>query len=128
MVTTLRSHPTKTLASVLVGTVVTIGAACGGSSSDDVMTPAGSSGNASSSGSSGSTTGDASTTQEGGATTYTLDNVCEKTAPLVCEMRKTCCLAGAGYDEAGCLAHAKAECAKDVAEVNAGREAFHPEI
>jgi hypothetical protein len=58
---------------------------------------------------------------------YTLDDVCERTGPLICEIRKPCCEAssGAGFDRAGCLAHAKEECAKEVADVRAGRATFH---
>lgn len=56
---------------------------------------------------------------------YTLDNVCEKTAQVVCDIRKPCC--AATYNEAGCLAYQKAACAKDVEAVRAGTQKFHPE-
>lgn len=56
---------------------------------------------------------------------YTLDDVCERTGPLICEIRKPCCESTSGFDQAGCLAHAKTECEKDVAEVRAGRAVFH---
>jgi len=64
---------------------------------------------------------DAGSSAEG----YTLDNVCDRTAPLICDLRKPCC--GTGYDEAACLARQRAECAKDVAAARAGAEQFHPE-
>lgn len=65
---------------------------------------------------------------DGSAATYTLDDVCERTAPQICAMRKSCCEQSASYDEAGCVAHDEADCAKDVADVRAGRATFHPEI
>lgn len=66
---------------------------------------------------------------EGGAGgSYTLDDVCEKLAPKVCALRKSCCQEVASYDEAGCIAHEKAECAKDVADARAGRATFHPDV
>lgn len=77
----------------------------------------------SSSSSSGSSSGEDAGPDAGG---YTLDNVCERTAPLVCDLRKKCC--ASNYDEAGCLAYQKAECAKDVAAVKDGSETFHPEV
>jgi hypothetical protein len=62
-----------------------------------------------------------------GSTPYTLDDVCDRTAPLVCGIRKDCCAATGGFDETGCEAHSKAECQKDVTEARAGRETFHPD-
>lgn len=107
--------------SVVVLAAATIAAlgvavACGGSSSSSVLAPppdAGADG----------VSGEASAAAE----PYTLDNVCARIPPIACEIRKPCCTEGPGFDEAGCLAHAKAECEKDVAEVRAGRETFHPE-
>lgn len=93
-------------------------AACG--DDDATIAPPVDAGSAETGSSSGSSSGD-----EGG-TTYTLDNVCEKTAPIICDLRKKCC--AADYDEAGCLSHQKAECALDVAAAKAGTESFHPEI
>jgi hypothetical protein len=58
---------------------------------------------------------------------YTLDDVCEKVAPKICAMRKSCCQDVSTYDEAGCIAHEKTECGKDVADVRAGRATFHPD-
>lgn len=58
---------------------------------------------------------------------YTLDDVCERTAPKVCELRKPCCEKTHGYDEQACLAEAKATCAKDVADARAGRATFRQE-
>jgi hypothetical protein len=62
-----------------------------------------------------------------GAPAYSLDDVCDQVAPKLCSARQPCCEETGGYDEAGCVAHSKAECAKDVSEVRAGREVFHPE-
>ncbi len=90
--------------------------ACGGSTSSGITDPAaGDAGTSSADGGSGTTT------------TYTLDNVCELTAPKVCALRKPCCEKTFGYDEAGCIAEAKADCAKDVADARGGRMTFHPE-
>jgi len=58
---------------------------------------------------------------------YTLDDVCERTAPKICELRKSCCDKTGGFAQAGCVAHAKAECAKDVADARGGRATFRPE-
>ncbi|HRI71504.1 MAG TPA: hypothetical protein PK156_45030 [Polyangium sp.] len=56
---------------------------------------------------------------------YTLDNVCEKTAPLNCAVRESCCTqATSGYAEAGCITEFTADCAKNVADVNAGIMTF----
>lgn len=86
---------------------------CGGSSSSAIGDPTG---------------GDGGTTAEGGsAATYTLDDVCERTAPKVCAVRKPCCEKAWGYDDAACIAQAKADCAKDVADARGGRATFHPE-
>lgn len=78
-------------------------------------------GNTSSSSSSGSSSGEVDA-----GPTYTLDNVCDKTAPIICDLRKKCC--AADYDEAGCISHQKTQCAADVAAVKAGTEDFHPEL
>jgi len=95
--------------------VATLPLACGGSSSSDVTAASTDAGNDS------STSSEASSDKP-----YTLDDVCDRTAPILCETRKACCTAsGTGYDEAGCLAHARAECAKDVADVRAGKATFH---
>lgn len=68
---------------------------------------------------------DGATASDGGATTtYTLDNVCDLTAPKVCAQRVGCCTQSGGYDEAGCLTNTKADCAKNVAEVRAGTMTF----
>jgi hypothetical protein len=55
---------------------------------------------------------------------YTLDNVCDLTAPKFCALRKGCCLQTAGFDEAACEAHEKARCAQNVADVKAGNLKF----
>jgi hypothetical protein len=60
--------------------------------------------------------------------TYTLDDVCERTALEICQFRKSCCQAGPGYDEATCLTYTKGECAKDVAATRAGTQQFHAEL
>jgi hypothetical protein len=70
--------------------------------------------------------GDSGTSDGGGA--YTLDDVCARTGPVVCNVRKPCCEQTGGYDEQGCLAHANVDCAKDVEAARAGRETFHPEV
>ncbi len=59
--------------------------------------------------------------------TYTLDDVCARTGQPICDIRKPCCEKTAGYDNAGCLAHANADCTKDVEAAREGRETFHPE-
>ena len=66
--------------------------------------------------------GDAST-----ATLYTLDNACDAIVPKLCDSIASCCEKTGGFDQAGCLAHAKADCAKDVADVRSGHATFHPE-
>lgn len=88
-------------------------------------------------GASSSPIGDSASGPDGGAASraeagttqaaYTLDDVCERTAPKVCELRRPCCQASFGYDEAACLAQAKADCEKDVADARAGRMTFHPD-
>ena len=93
--------------------------ACGGSDSSDVTGGKDDGGGGSETGTSGG---------DGGSGAYTLDDVCDKVAPKICAMRKPCCDKSHGYDEAGCLAEAKADCAKDVADTRAGRATFHPEL
>lgn len=44
--------------------------------------------------------GDATSTGPVPDGVYTLDNVCETTAPKVCELRKACCEKSSGFDEA----------------------------
>jgi hypothetical protein len=90
-------------------------AACGGSSpsSDLTASPQVDSGPA--------------TSADSGEAPYTLDDVCERTGPIVCDLRKGCCSSSVGYDEAGCLSRAKRECDADVADVRAGRAEFHGE-
>jgi hypothetical protein len=69
-------------------------------------------------------------TSDGGpsaGSVYTLDDVCDRTAPKICELRKSCCDRTGGFDQTGCLAHAKTECAKDVADARGGRATFRPE-
>jgi hypothetical protein len=90
----------------LVSVMVT---ACGGSSGNDIVGPA-PDGGGSGSGSQGP---------------YTLDNVCERTAPLTCEVRKPCCESGPGFDQNACIANAKKDCEADVAAVRAGQATFH---
>jgi hypothetical protein len=93
--------------------------ACGGSSSSNIADPPSTDGGAD--GSSGSSSG-------GNGGPYTLDDVCDRTAPKICELRKPCCEKSFGYDQAKCLESTKADCAKDVADVRAGRMTFHPEL
>lgn len=71
---------------------------------------------------------DGGAAQDAAATTYTLDDVCERTAARTCALRKPCCEKTSGYDEAACLADAKSECAKDVGDARAGKATFHPEL
>lgn len=92
--------------------------ACGGSSASGIAGPSSDAGAAGDGGGTGTGTG---------AAAYTLDDVCERTAPKICELRKGCCEKTHGYDEAACLAQAKADCAKDVADARGGRMTFHPE-
>lgn len=98
--------------------------ACGGSSSSSILDPASGDG-----GADGSTSSSSSSSSSGGTgKSYTLDNVCDLTAPKICALRKGCCEKTHGYDEAACIAFAKAECAKDVVDVRGGRMTFHPEL
>ncbi|MDC3961131.1 hypothetical protein [Polyangium jinanense] len=55
---------------------------------------------------------------------YTLDNVCAQIAPQLCEVRKTCCEKGDGYDEAACITYETEVCEKNVADVQAGLMTF----
>lgn len=90
--------------------------ACGGSSSSNITDPA-------------STDGGSTSSSSGGTSVpYTLDDVCERTAPKICELRKSCCEKSFGYDQAKCIENAKADCAKDVADTRGGRMTFHPEL
>ena len=98
--------------------------ACGGSSSSEITAPASSDGGTD--GSSSSSSGGSSGSTNGGA--YTLDNVCERIAPKICELRKSCCEKSYGYDEAKCIEFTKADCAKDVADARGGRMTFHPDL
>ncbi len=63
---------------------------------------------------------------EDAGSNYTLEDVCERTAPKVCALRTSCCQASGGYNEARCLTREKEECAKNVAEVRAGNMTFTP--
>lgn len=96
-----------------MGTVV----ACGGSSSDDTIKSV-------DAGNTETGTGD-----DAADGLYTLDNICDRTGPLICEIRKPCCEAasGPGFDQAGCLAEARKTCEADVAAARAGQATFHPE-
>ena len=71
--------------------------ACGGSSSSSIADPA--------TGDGGTGDGAAGDGGTSGGTTYTLDNVCELTAPKICALRKPCCEKSFGFDEATCLAN-----------------------
>ncbi|MDI1481432.1 hypothetical protein [Polyangium sp. y55x31] len=55
---------------------------------------------------------------------YTLDNVCAQIAPQLCEVRKTCCEKGDGYDEAACITFETKVCEQNVADVEAGLMTF----
>jgi len=58
---------------------------------------------------------------------YPLAEVCQKTAPIGCEMSRSCCeKSGFGYQPSGCEAHAISECQKNVAEVEAGTMTYDP--
>lgn len=100
---------------------VTVMVACG---DDDVEIPSPSDAGASSSSSSSS----GSSEGDGGdaSVPYTLDDVCERTSPVLCSLRKPCC--AAEYDETGCIARQNLVCQKDVAAVRGGAETFHPEL
>jgi hypothetical protein len=112
----MRAHGSWVLAAVLGLS------ACGGSSDSGLSAVGGSAGSGGGSGG-----GNAGTAGAAGTTSYTLANVCEKTAPIGCELDKPCCLAsGFGYDHAGCVARAIAECEQYVAEVQAGTMQFDP--
>ncbi len=107
-------------------------AGCGGSSDAGLHGAGGSGGTAAGAG----TDGGAGQGSEGGgsgsggaATTssYTLADVCEKTAPIGCDLDKPCCEAsGYGFDKEGCVKRAIAECKHYVAEVQAGTMQFDP--
>ena len=57
--------------------------------------------------------------------TYTLDEVCAETVPVICKKRESCCTAsGVGFDQAGCEAHEMAECMQNVSDVEAGLMEF----
>ncbi|MRG90818.1 hypothetical protein [Polyangium spumosum] len=55
---------------------------------------------------------------------YTLDNVCAQIAPQLCEVRKSCCEKGDGYDEATCIAYEIDVCEQNVADVEMGLMTF----
>jgi hypothetical protein len=107
----------------IAAVVAAVTAACGGSSSPDLT---GAPLPEPDSGGPDSTANTAPDAGDGGAP-YTLDDVCDRIAPLVCEIRKPCCAGGPGYDESACQQNARSDCAKDVAAVRAGTETFHPD-
>lgn len=72
--------------------------------------------------------GPAETTKPPPGPKYTLENVCSKIAAPTCAMRQSCCTQSSGYDEAGCIAAATAECEANVADVNAGIMTFDGEF
>jgi hypothetical protein len=79
---------------------------------------------------SGSSSSDINALPDGGTSSgplYTLDDVCDRVAPKICALTKSCCDKTGGFDQAGCMAHSKAVCSKDVADVRGGRATFHPE-
>ena len=55
---------------------------------------------------------------------YTLDNVCAQVAPQLCEVRKSCCEKGEGYDETACITYETEVCAQNIADVEAGLMTF----
>ncbi len=68
-----------------------------------------------------------STSGSGGSSGYTLDNLCEQLAPLICAGRQDCCeSAEIGFDLAGCEAHELAQCQANVDDVEAGTMTFDP--
>lgn len=109
-----------TVGSSVLAIVAALVAACGGSSSSDILAST-NDGGTTPSGEAGADAG-----ASGGAK-YTLDDVCDLTAPKICELRKSCCEKAFGYDESACLQYAKNDCAKDVADARAGLLTFHPE-
>jgi hypothetical protein len=90
--------------------------ACGGSTSTGLDSAA------------SSADGGADGAKGGGTSAYTLDDVCARVGPIVCDLRKPCCEQTGGYDAQGCLAHEAADCANDVNAAREGRETFHPEL
>src|SRR5688572_21691203 len=102
---------------VLGAFAVSFESGCGGSSPDPVLGTATDSGG-------GNDGGQADSAPEA----YTLDNICSRTNPVICALRKPCCEKTFGYDEAACLAEANIGCAADVADARAGRATFHPEL
>src|SRR5678816_3475647 len=70
---------------------------------------------------------------DAGATAHelppTLDTICARLAPAICEMSQNCCFtSGIGYDASGCESQALAECEANVAEVRAGTMRFDPSL
>jgi hypothetical protein len=100
-----------------IGLAACMGAmwACGGSAADVIKPPVDGGGNV------------AAAEADAGDKPYTLDDVCERTGPIICELRKPCCESGPGFDETACLANAKKTCEADVAAVRAGQATFHGE-
>ena len=64
----------------------------------------------------------------GGGKKYTLETVCDQIVPELCNIRKDCCTAGVGYDQAECEKREREECDADVAEVEKGTMTFRPEL
>jgi hypothetical protein len=136
------------------GSILGLGAAlvlvaCGGSTDSALIGPSSggsgaTTGGGSGSGSSGGADGGASGASVGGAAGsvavggnggsaaggsggYTLEDVCQKTAPIGCALDQPCCTqSGFGFDQNGCVQAAVDSCMKDVAEVKAGTMKFDP--
>lgn len=90
--------------------------ACGGSTGAEVVT-----------GSPDAGSGETGGQGDAGDAPYTLDDVCDRTGPIVCDLRRPCCESGPGFDLTGCLADARRGCEADVAAARAGTVTFHPE-
>lgn len=91
-------------------------AACGGSTAGGLT-----------GGGSGGTGGGAGGTSSVSNGSYTLDSVCQETAPVGCQIDQPCCQSsGYGFDASGCETRALASCDADVAEVRAGTMTFDP--
>lgn len=98
----------------------TLIAACSGSSSVDIAKADAAPASSTTSNGVDSGAGDAATSEA-----YTLDNVCARTADLLCDIRNPCCESGPGFNRPACYVHAKADCDLDVADVHAGLMTFH---
>ncbi|MCC6214932.1 MAG: hypothetical protein IT376_08695 [Polyangiaceae bacterium] len=61
---------------------------------------------------------------DGGGGGYTLETLCDSLPETLCALRRGCCEATHGYDEAGCVARERTECEGTVAKAQAGDYTF----